>query len=93
MVPECRIVASKWMECKTEACFSEKGLAWQDKGLTEALGQLGLEPNGIAIHKDGRLFVACTGSGKMISLEPDGSRLRFKFRGLAQGSRLFSHGQ
>jgi len=34
----------------------------------------GLLPDGIAIHKDGRLFIACL-SGRVVALNPDGSNL------------------
>ncbi|HUL23730.1 MAG TPA: SMP-30/gluconolactonase/LRE family protein [Thermodesulfobacteriota bacterium] len=34
----------------------------------------GLLPDGIAIHKDGRLFIACL-SGRVVSVNPDGSNL------------------
>ena len=37
--------------------------------------QQGLLPDGIAIHKDGRLFIACL-SGKVVTIQPDGSGLR-----------------
>jgi lactonase len=34
----------------------------------------GLLPDGIAIHKDGRLFIACL-SGRVVTVNPDGSNL------------------
>lgn len=43
-----------------------------DKKVTTIFSQEGLMPDGIAIHKDGRLFLACI-SGKFISIAPDGS--------------------
>lgn len=45
-----------------------------EKRISTILEQKGLLPNGIAFHKDGRLFVACSG-GKLISLNPDGTNL------------------
>jgi lactonase len=45
-----------------------------DKKVTTILEQKGLLPNGIAFHKDGRMFVACS-SGKLISLNPDGTNV------------------
>ncbi len=45
-----------------------------EKKVTTILEQKGLLPNGIAFHKDGRMFVACS-SGKLISLTPDGTNL------------------
>jgi lactonase len=45
-----------------------------DKKVTPILEQKGLLPNGIAFHKDGRMFVACS-SGKLVSLAPDGTNL------------------
>jgi lactonase len=38
--------------------------------------QQGLLPDGIAIHKDGRLFIACL-SGKIVTIQPDGSDLMY----------------
>ena len=35
----------------------------------------GLLPDGIAIHKDGRLFIACL-SGRVVTVNPDGTDLR-----------------
>ena len=46
-----------------------------DKKVTTILKQDGLLPDGIAIHKDGRLFLACL-SGKVVSVNPDGSNLK-----------------
>lgn len=43
-----------------------------DKKVSTILKQDGLAPDGIAIHKDGRLFIACM-SGKLAVLHPDGS--------------------
>lgn len=45
-----------------------------DKKVTTILEQKGLLPNGIAFHKDGRMFIACSG-GKLISLNPDGTNV------------------
>jgi lactonase len=45
-----------------------------EKKVTTILEQKGLLPNGIAFHKDGRMFVACS-SGKLISLAPDGTNM------------------
>lgn len=47
-----------------------------DKKVTTILEQPGLLPNGIAFHKDGRMFIACSG-GKLISLNPDGTNLTY----------------
>jgi lactonase len=44
-----------------------------DKNVSTIYSQDGLLPDGIAIHKDGRLFLACI-SGKFMSIEPDGSK-------------------
>lgn len=44
------------------------------KKISTVLKKDGLLPNGIAVHKDGRLFVACM-SGKVVALNPDGSNL------------------
>jgi lactonase len=43
-----------------------------DKQITTILKKDGLMPDGIAIHKDGRLFLACL-SGKVATVNPDGS--------------------
>ena len=43
-----------------------------EKKVATILEQKGLIPNGIAFHKDGRMFVACS-SGKLITLNPDGT--------------------
>ncbi|MFH1488795.1 MAG: hypothetical protein ABII06_07825, partial [Pseudomonadota bacterium] len=45
-----------------------------DKKFTTIFKQDGLLPDGIAIHKDGRLFLACL-SGKVATLNPDGTNL------------------
>lgn len=45
-----------------------------ERKVTTILEQKGLLPNGIAFHKDGRMFVACSG-GKLISLAPDGTNV------------------
>jgi lactonase len=45
-----------------------------DKKVTTILSKEGLLPDGIAIHKDGRLFVVCL-SDKIITINPDGSNL------------------
>jgi lactonase len=42
-----------------------------DKKVTTIFSQEGLMPDGIAIHKDGRLFLACI-SGKFMAIAPDG---------------------
>ena len=47
-----------------------------DKKVTTILSKEGLLPNGIAIHKDGRLFVVCL-SDKIITINPDGSNLTY----------------
>lgn len=43
-----------------------------DKKITTIFQHEGLLPDGIAIHKDGRLFVACL-NGSVAALNPDGS--------------------
>lgn len=43
-----------------------------DKQISKIFSQEGLMPDGIAIHKDGRLFLACI-SGKFMSIAPDGT--------------------
>ncbi|MEW6667757.1 MAG: SMP-30/gluconolactonase/LRE family protein [Thermodesulfobacteriota bacterium] len=45
-----------------------------DKKVSVIFKQDGLLPDGMAIHKDGRLFLACL-SGKVAALNPDGSNL------------------
>jgi lactonase len=45
-----------------------------DKLVSTILEQKGLLPNGIAFHKDGRMFIACSG-GKLISMNPDGTNM------------------
>jgi lactonase len=47
-----------------------------DKEVTTIFSKEGLLPDGIAIHKDGRLFVACL-SGKLAIINPDGSNLTY----------------
>ncbi len=47
-----------------------------DKKVSTILSKEGLLPNGIAIHKDGRLFVACL-SDKVITIGPDGNNLSY----------------
>ena len=47
-----------------------------DKKVTTIFSQEGLLPDGIAIHKDGRLFIVCL-TGKIITLNPDGSNLTY----------------
>ncbi len=42
-----------------------------DKKVSTVFSREGLMPDGIAIHKDGRLFLACI-SGKFMSIGPDG---------------------
>jgi lactonase len=57
-----------------------------DKKVTTIFSQEGLMPDGIAIHKDGRLFLACI-SGKFISIGPDGSNpteISVRFQGKPQ---------
>jgi len=44
------------------------------KKVLTVLQEPGLLPDGIAIHKDGRLFIACL-SGRVVSVNPDGSNL------------------
>jgi lactonase len=44
------------------------------KKITPILLPDGLLPDGIAIHKDGRLFIACL-SGRVVVVNPDGSNL------------------
>jgi len=44
------------------------------KKVSTVLQQPGLLPDGIAIHKDGRLFIACL-SGKLMTVLPNGTRL------------------
>ncbi|MFC1823577.1 SMP-30/gluconolactonase/LRE family protein, partial [Thermodesulfobacteriota bacterium] len=46
-----------------------------DKKVTTIVSQKGLMPDGIAIHKDGRLFIACL-TGKIMTVNPDGSNLK-----------------
>jgi lactonase len=43
-----------------------------EKQISTILKKDGLMPDGIAIHKDGRLFLACL-SGKVATINPDGS--------------------
>jgi len=43
-----------------------------DKKISTVYSQPGLAPCGLAIHKDGRLFVVCI-SGQILSMNPDGS--------------------
>jgi len=43
-----------------------------DKQVTTIFRQDGLLPDGIAVHKDGRLFLACL-TGKIAALNPDGT--------------------
>jgi len=45
-----------------------------NKKVTTILQQEGLLPDGIAIHKDGRLFIACL-SGRTVHVNPDGTNL------------------
>lgn len=44
------------------------------KKVSMILQQPGLLPDGIAIHKDGRLFIACL-SGRVVTVHPDGTHL------------------
>jgi len=46
------------------------------KKVTTVFSKEGLLPNGIGIHKDGRLFVVCL-TGKIITINPDGSNLTY----------------
>jgi lactonase len=45
-----------------------------DKKVETILHEPGLLPDGIAIHKDGRLFMACL-SGRVVHVKPDGTNL------------------
>ena len=47
-----------------------------EKKVTTIFSKEGLLPDGIAIHKDGRLFVVCL-TGKIIAINPDGSNLTY----------------
>ena len=47
-----------------------------DKKIITILKQDGLLPDGIAIHKDGRLFLACL-SGNIVAVNPDGTGLTY----------------
>lgn len=47
-----------------------------DKKVTTIFALEGLLPDGMAIHKDGRLFVVCL-SGEIITIHPDGSNLNY----------------
>jgi len=47
-----------------------------EKKVTTIFSQEGLLPDGIAIHKDGRLFAVCL-TGKIIAINPDGSNLTY----------------
>ena len=47
-----------------------------DKKVANIFSEEGLMPDGIAIHKDGRLFLACL-TGKLAVINPDGSNLTF----------------
>ena len=47
-----------------------------DKAVSTIFKKDGLLPDGIAIHKDGRLFLACL-SGKIAAVNPDGSNLKY----------------
>jgi lactonase len=46
------------------------------KKVTTIFSKEGLLPDGIAIHKDGRLFIVCL-TGKIIAINPDGSNLTY----------------
>jgi lactonase len=46
------------------------------KKVTSIFSKEGLLPDGIAIHKDGRLFIVCL-TGKIIAIDPDGSNLTY----------------
>lgn len=57
-----------------------------DKKVSTIFSQKGLMPDGIAIHKDGRLFLACI-SGKFMAINPDGSHptlLHARYKGKPQ---------
>ncbi len=59
-----------------------------DKQVSTVLKQDGLLPDGIAIHKDGRLFLACL-SGKIVAVNPDGSNMteiRVKYNGFPKSA-------
>jgi len=47
-----------------------------DKKITTIFNKKDVMPDGIAIHKDGRLFVACL-SGELMSMEPDGTGITY----------------
>jgi lactonase len=51
-----------------------------DKRLTVVIARPGWNPSGIAIHRDGRLFVAAVADGKeagsILSMQPDGTSVR-----------------
>ena len=54
--------------------FDNRLLKITPKKVSTVLQQPGLLPDGIAIHKDGRLFIACL-SGKLMTVLPNGTRL------------------
>ncbi|MBW2066743.1 MAG: SMP-30/gluconolactonase/LRE family protein [Deltaproteobacteria bacterium] len=59
-----------------------------DKKVTTVFKQEGLLPDGIAIHKDGRLFLACL-SGKVVAVNPDGSdmtEIKVKYQGFPRSA-------
>ncbi len=47
-----------------------------DKQITTIFNKKGIMPDGIAIHKDGRLFVACL-SGELMAMNPDGTNITY----------------
>jgi len=46
------------------------------KKVTTIFNMEGLLPDGIAVHKDGRLFIVCL-TGRIITINPDGSNLTY----------------
>ncbi len=47
-----------------------------DKQITTIFNKKGITPDGIAVHKDGRLFVACL-SGELMAMNPDGTNITY----------------
>lgn len=47
-----------------------------DKEITTIFNKKGIIPDGIAVHKDGRLFVACL-SGELMAMSPDGTDITY----------------
>ncbi|MBW1999610.1 MAG: SMP-30/gluconolactonase/LRE family protein [Deltaproteobacteria bacterium] len=59
-----------------------------DKKVVTVFKQEGLLPDGIAIHRDGRLFLACL-SGKVVAVNPDGSNMteiKVKYQGFPRSA-------